>query len=251
LDQWLVLRRCLERKQMPWKLEDSSVFAWVPTVTSVSRQSIFAGVVPLLFPDSLYTTDREPNLWIRFWENENVSRGSVEYAKMVESGDAEGLERCLHNPQVAVLGVVVNTVDKVMHGEQQGTAGMHDAIRLWSDKAASLIERLLHEGFAVFLTADHGNVSAEGMGSPKEGVLVEISGKRARIYDNQNFRTEANVECPESFFWPSIGLPSGCYVLLPQGLTAFTQQGKNVVSHGGISLEEVIVPFVRITKDEK
>jgi len=45
-DQWLVLRRCLEAKQVGWRLEESSVFAWVPTLTSVSRQVIFAPIFP-------------------------------------------------------------------------------------------------------------------------------------------------------------------------------------------------------------
>lgn len=249
LDQWLLLRRLFETKRVPWKMTESTVFAWVPTLTSVSRQSIFAGTVPHLFPDSIHTTDREPSHWYRFWEDEGVSRGAVEYAKMIESGSSEELERCLHNPHVAVVGIVVNTVDKIMHGEQQGTAGMHDAIRLWSDKAASVVARLLDEDFEVFLTADHGNVAAEGMGAPREGVLVEVGGKRARIYDNPNFRDEAKAQFPETIEWPCIGLPSDKYVLLPKGLLAFTQEGKHVVSHGGISLEEVVVPFVRISKE--
>ncbi len=251
LDQWLLLRRLFESKHVSWKLQESLVFAWVPTLTSVSRQSIFAGAVPHLFSDSLYTTDREPTHWTRFWEDEGVSRGSIEYAKMIESGHSEELEQCLQNPHVVVIGIVVNTVDKIMHGEQQGTAGMHDAIRLWSDDAASVVNRLLDDSFEVFLTADHGNVAAEGMGVPREGVLVEVGGKRARIYDNPNFRDEAKSDFPNSIEWPSIGLPSDRQVLLPKGLWAFAQEGKHVVSHGGISLEEVIVPFVRITRDVK
>ena len=250
LDQWLVLRRCFEAKEVPWKLEESSVFAWVPTLTSVSRQSIFAGVVPHLFPDSLYTTNREPNHWIRFWEDRDVNRGAVEYAKMVETGESEQLDKCLQNPHVAIVGIVVNWVDKIADTEKQGTAGVHDAIKLWSSKFVSLFERLLDEGFAVFVTADHGNVAAEGMGEPKQGVLVESPGNRARIYDNPMFLAEAQAQYQYSNEWPAIGLPSDRHTLLPKGLRAFTQSGKHVVSHGGISLEEVIVPFVRISKDE-
>jgi len=249
LDQWLVLRRCLEAKRGGWQFEESSVFAWVPTLTSVSRQAIFAAERPLLFPDSIETTDREPAHWTRFWEDQGLSRGAVEYAKMIESARSESLDVCLGNPHVAVVGLVVNIVDKIMHGEQQGTAGMHDAIRLWSDDAISLIDRLFKDGFAVFVTADHGNVAAEGMGAPREGVLVEIGGKRARIYDNGNFRAEAKAEFPESVEWPSVGLPPERYVLLPKGLRAFVSEGKQVVSHGGMALEEVIVPFVRLIRE--
>jgi len=251
MNEWLLLRRLFESKQLPWRLEESSVFAWVPTLTSVSRQSIFSGAVPLLFPDSLTTTSKENNHWTRFWEDQSVNRGSVEYAKMVETGESEQLEICLQNPHVTIAGIVVNWVDKIADSEKQGTAGVHDAVKLWSDKFVSLFDRLLDDGFAVFVTADHGHVAAVGMGSPKEGVLVDSPGKRARIYDNPNFRAEAKSDFPESIEWPNIGLPPDRHVLLPRGLRAFTQEGKHVVSHGGISLEEVIVPFVRITRDEK
>ena len=251
LDQWLVLRRCVEEKQVDWRLEESSVFAWVPTLTSISRQSIFASKPPLYFSESLETTDREPKHWTQFWEDQGVSGGSVGYAKMVESANSETLDSCLGHPHVSIVGIVVNTVDKIMHGEQQGIAGMHDAIRLWSEDAISLVERLFAEDFEVFVTADHGNVAAKGMGVPRQGVLVEVGGKRARIYDNPHFRAEATSDCPDSIEWPSIGLPPDRHVLVPMGLHAFALQGKQVVSHGGVALEEAIVPFVRISKGDR
>ena len=250
LDQWLVWRHCLEEKRNHWRLDESSVFTWVPSLTSIARQSIFAAEPPLYFPDSLGSTYREPKHWTRFWEDQGVNSDAVEYAKMVKSGESEVLDPCLGNPHVAVVGIVVNKVDEIMHGEKQGTAGMHDAIRLWSDDAISLVDRLFDEGFEVFVTADHGNIAADGMGTPREGVLVETAGKRARIYDNPNFRAEAKSLFPESIEWPNIGLPPDRHVLLPKGLRAFTSENKHVVSHGGIGLEEIIVPFVRIAKDE-
>ena len=250
LDQWLVLRHCIEAKQTAWRLDEASVFAWVPTLTSVSRQAIFAGEPPLYFPDSIDSTHKEPVHWRRFWEDQGIGQNAVDYARMVESGTSETLDICLGNPYLTVLGIVVNTVDEVMHGEQQGTAGMHDAVQRWSDQAISLIGRLLDEGFEVFLTADHGNADAVGMGSPKEGVLVEVGGKRARIYDNPNFCAEAQANYSNTVAWPSIGLPPGRHVLLPDALYAFIPKGKHVVAHGGIALEEVIVPFIRISRDK-
>ena len=249
LDQWLVLRRCLEAKGVGWRLEESSVFAWVPTLTSVSRQAIFAAQPPLYFPESFHTTDREPSQWATFWEDRGVGRDGIGYAKMVESADSPNLDRCLGNPHVTVAGIVVNIIDDVVRGEQQGTAGMHDAVRRWSDKAISLFTRLLDEGFDVYLTADHGNVAADGMGTPKEGVLVELGGKRARLYSSPTFRAAVEAEYPDTIAWPSIGLPPEQHVLLPKGLRAFAQAGRHIVSHGGIALEEVIVPFVRIVRN--
>jgi hypothetical protein len=251
LDQWLVLRHGIEAKQTGWRLDEASVFAWVTTLTSVSRQAIFAGEPPLYFPDSIDTMNKEPAHWRRFWEDQGISLNAVDYAKMVESGTSETLDMCLSNPYLSVLGIVVNTVDEVMHGEHQGTAGMHDAVRRWSEQAMSLIGRLLDDGFEVFLTADHGNAGAVGMGSPKEGVLVEVGGKRARIYDNPSFCAEAQASYSATVVWPNIGLPPGRHVLLPDALYAFIPKGRHVVAHGGTALEEVIVPFIRISRDER
>ena len=249
LDQWALLRRSLEAVEPNWRFDDSCLFAWVPTLTSVSRQSIFAAQPPLYFPESICTTSKEETHWCRFWEDQGISRSAIEYVKMVESGESESLNNALHNPYLSIIGVVVNTVDKIMHGQVQGTAGMHIEVQLWLDKARSIFQRLLDAGCAVYITADHGNVASTGMGAPKEGVLVETAGKRARIYDNPSFREEAMSQFPDTVAWPSIGLPPDRHALLPSGLRAFTHEGKEVVSHGGIALEEVIVPFVRLDKD--
>ena len=67
-DQWLILRKHLESCDQAWRFQESAAFAWVPTLTSVSRQSIFAAEPPLYFPDSLETTSKEKAHWLRFWD---------------------------------------------------------------------------------------------------------------------------------------------------------------------------------------
>jgi hypothetical protein len=74
-DQWLLLRKYLESCDKAWRFQESTAFAWVSTLTSVTRQSIFAGEPPLYFPDSLATTSKEKNHWVRFWEDQGVQRG--------------------------------------------------------------------------------------------------------------------------------------------------------------------------------
>ena len=114
-----------------------------------------------------------------------------------------------------------------------------------------MLSRLINEGYEVFMTADHGNITAEGVGKPSDGVLVETTGKRARIYPNEEFRTKAREAVPQSLEWSNVGLPPERYALLPDGLSAFTFKDKVVVSHGGIAMEEIIVPFVRFCKEEE
>jgi len=100
------------------------------------------------------------------------------------------------------------------------------------------------------VTADHGNVTATGIGIPKEGVLAETKGRRVRVYDHEDFREEVATKFPKSIRWPGYGLPPDRHVLLAGDLKAFTDVGDRIVAHGGIALEEVLVPFVAISRDE-
>lgn len=251
-DQWLLLRKNLESLDKAWRFHESTAFAWVPTLTSVSRQSIFAAELPLYFPDSLETTSKERAHWLRFWEDQGVQRAGVELVTNVEGHDDLKLETALTNPRLSILGIVWNKVDDIMHGMQMQTAGMHNQVRLWASQGHlhRLLARLHTEGFTLYLTADHGNVTATGIGNPQEGVLVETKGKRARVYDRPDFRDETATKFPESIRWPGYGLPPAYHVLLARDLKAFTDDGDQIVAHGGIALEEVMVPFVAISRED-
>ena len=250
-DQWLLLKKNLEAGDKAWRFQESTAFAWVPTLTSVTRQSIFAGEPPFYFPDSLATTSKERTHWLRFWEDQGVQRNSVDLVTNVDGPNDPKLEEALSNHRLSVLGIVWNKVDDIMHGMQMQTAGMHNQVRLWASQGhlQKLLLRLQQEGFVVYLTADHGNVTATGIGNPKEGVLVETKGKRVRVYDRAEFLDEVANKFPESIRWANYGLPPARHVLLAGNLKAFTDVGDEVVSHGGIALEEVMVPFVAITRE--
>jgi hypothetical protein len=253
LDQWLLIKECIEAHDPSIRYEESSVFAWVPTLTCVTRQAIFAGEPPLYFPDSMETTSKERTHWLKFWEDNDVQRTSVELITNLGSPSDPRLESALANSRLAVLGLVWNQVDDIMHGMQMQTAGMHNQVRLWASQGhlRELINRLQRENFHIFLTADHGNVSAMGIGNPKEGVLAETKGRRARVYDRKEFLEEVAKKFGDSVKWPNYGLPPARHVLLAGDLKAFTAKGERIVAHGGISLEEVMVPFVAITRQEE
>jgi len=96
------------------------------------------------------------------------------------------------------------------------------------------------------LASDHGNVPAVGAGSPKEGSLVESAGSRARVYSDPALRAQTAQQCPNAIEWTDTGLPPGYHALLAGGLTAFAAKDEQVITHGGMAIEEVVVPFVRV-----
>ncbi|OIQ09534.1 PglZ domain protein [Moorella thermoacetica] len=250
LDQWLIIRRILAEKRKGWKFEEGQVFAWVPTLTSISRQALFAAEPPLYFKDSLTTTQKEEQHWRKFWEDCGVKRGSIFYRKASGNEPLKEIEGFL-SPQVEIIGLVIDKVDKIMHGMELGSAGMHQQVRLWAEQGClmELVEYLLLNEFDVYLTSDHGNIAATGKGRLPDGILAETRGERARIYESEVFRRQVQEKVTNALPWPGFGLPADCYVLLARGRSAFVSEGEEIISHGGIALEEVIVPFVRIWKE--
>ena len=166
LDQWIVLRDALAVQRPGLRFREGAAFAWAPTITSVSRQAIFAGTPPLHFPASILTTDREASRWTRFWSDQGLAARETGYAKGLGDGLPEGVRELVSRPAMRALGLVVDKVDKIMHGMALGAAGMHNQVRQWAGEGfmAGLLDALLDGGFAVFLTSDHGNVEAEGRG---------------------------------------------------------------------------------------
>lgn len=251
IDQWLLIREELVRASPALRMDETAVFAWVPTLTCISRQSIFAGEIPLLFADSMKTTAKEESHWRRVWEEADVPALSVGYRKGLGSAGGTDIDDLVEHPKMQVLGLVINTVDDIMHGMMLGTIGMHENVQLWATQGylSRLIERLITAGFGVYLTADHGNIEAIGQGRPRDGVLAETRGERARVYESDLFRDQVRKEFPDTIVWPGTGLPPDAKALLAAGRSAFISKGDHLVAHGGIALEEVLVPFVRLWRE--
>ena len=248
LDQWVVIRKELSKQRAHYRFREEAVFAWIPTITSVSRQAAFAGKPPIYFPDSIHTTNREPTLWTQFWVDQRLTQQEVAYAKGLGDGALEDVEEMIANPKTRVVGLVVDKVDKIMHGMELGTAGMHNQVRQWAGQPflANLFDLLLENGFRVYLTSDHGNIEAAGWGRPDEGVVADVRGGRARIYSDSVLRGRVKQRFPDSIEWPPIGLPDNYLPLLAPGRSAFVRKSERLVGHGGASLEELIVPLVQI-----
>lgn len=237
--QWAHLRERLPLDV----IESGSTLALIPTYTTVSRQAIFAGDLPASSPDTLWTTQPEPRRWRQLWTDEGIASTAVAYHRVkgrlphdhVVFGDA------------AVVGVVVNAVDDLMHtSELFGDAQLFANLDVWAANGflLDIVRRASAAGFDTWITADHGNVECVGSGSVSEGVAIESSGKRLLRYPNRTLR---DASAAEGIVWDEIpGMPSTAEPLLfAAGRSAFTNN-RISISHGGLSLDEVIVPLARV-----
>jgi len=250
MDQWLVIRSALASRHPGFRFREQAVFAWIPSLTSVSRQAAFAGKAPIFFPNSIQTTDKEPALWAQFWADQGFTPTEVVYIKGLGDGGLESVSEALSHPKTRVAGLVVDKVDKIMHGMEMGTAGMHNQVRQWVQQPSlnTLLDLLLARGFRVYLTSDHGNIEAQGCGRPAEGAVADLRGERVRIYPDAALRGKVKERFPAALEWGPVGLPEDYIALLAPARQAFVQEKQRTVSHGGISVEEIIVPLIQIER---
>ncbi|MFO7867630.1 MAG: BREX-3 system phosphatase PglZ [Desulfatiglandaceae bacterium] len=250
LDQWIVIRKEIARKRANYRFRENVVFAWIPTITSVSRQAAFAGKPPIYFPSSINTTEKEPALWTQFWVDQGLTQQEVAYAKGLGNGTLESVEEIIARSKTRVVGLVVDKVDKIMHGMELGAAGMHNQVRQWAEGMflVQLFDLLLENGFRVYLSSDHGNIEATGCGRPAEGAVADLRGVRSRVYSDSLLRRQVTERFPDALEWPPIGLPEDYLPLLAPPREAFVRKTESLVGHGGASIEEVIVPFIQIQR---
>ncbi len=251
LDQWVTVRNIIQDQNSELVLRESATFAWIPTLTSVSRQSIFSGKPPIYFPSSINSTNSEEKLWKQFWQGYDISKLDIAYKRGLGDGDIEAVMDSLINPaQTKVVGLVIDKVDKIMHGMQLGAAGMHNQIDQWcrGEYLVSLLNYLDNHGYQIWITSDHGNIESIGKGRPTEGAIAESRGERVRIYPTPELRSQVSSKIAFGHEWKPTGLPDNYFPLVATGNDAFVKEGDQIIGHGGIAIEEVIVPLVKVEK---
>lgn len=253
LEQWNILRNFISTDRPSWTFSERAAFAWIPTLTPVSRQAIFAGKIPFFFGTSIDSTSKEPAHWKAFWNDHGVPDHKSGYLKITPAIEAANWQDLLPSlGQLEALGVVFTAVDDIVHGTILGASQLDSSVRVWNAKGTltNLIRSLLQAKFHVALTSDHGNSPATGIGSPKEGVLAEVRGERVRIYPSETLRTQSAAAFPAAVAWTPNGLPVNFDPLFAPPHQAFFNIGESRICHGGISIEEVIVPFIEISDQE-
>lgn len=248
LDQWVQIRERLVEVTKRFAFDEGTSFAWLPTVTSVSRQALFSGRKPREFEESIGHTNKEEYQWKAYWQEQGVKPGEIYYQRslrQIEQLDA--LQAALDDRRPKVVGLVVDEVDDRLHKERsKQDVALWIANWLKTGFVDRLFAMLLDRGFQIYLTADHGNVEAVGVGRPSEGDVPEARGERVRVYRSESLLAKSAAANANSVHLDIAGLPAGYMPLFAGGRTAFVPDGEQVVVHGGISVEELIVPFVKV-----
>lgn len=223
--------------------EQSAMFAMIPSTTSISRQCLLSGK----FPSQLW----EP--WIQSKEKAEF----IACAKKMGYTDGQiGYVRgyCAEFDYFVRCGVIIiNDVDDMVHAQPQGRLGMYNDISVLTNegKLRQLTERLLSDGFDVYITADHGNTQCTGVGK-YVGAGVDIETKSHRMLVLKNFADKEKLQNRFGLVdYPKYYLPKEYEYLICDAGMSLDVFGEQVMTHGGMTIDEVVVPFIKIKAEKK
>ena len=257
LSDWLLVWPAWNSRHADWLMKEMLVMAQIPTITAISRQSLVSGLRPVDFYAANGATLSEAKSWSAFWGREGLPENVCALL-------AINLERSDPSPEVTdprmqALCLIERTLDDIMHGSVLGAADYQASVNLWalantnchptSAKLESLLGLLLEQGYTLFLTSDHGHCEAYGIGTPSEGLSARTRGRRARLYTDRQAALHTQQSFNDTILWDNDGLlPAGLTAVLPAKRQAFVQINEVIITHGGTTLDEVVVPLIELRK---
>ena len=237
--EWVGLKEYLRANQL-WDFRESATFALIPTLTSSSRTSLFSEEV---FLDKMGS---ESSGFVKAVDN-FFPNGRITTKRLFKNTDGKWNRDYLGYD---MLGIVFDIIDNAGHKSilfSKSKKNMHHQLQelYVQTQIALTISNLLSEGYRVFLTADHGSIWCSGNGVKAEKYLVEDRALRAFIYPNKKLAEEfANKN--DLVMIQNERILGDKVLVLPRGRDMFNPAGKLGISHGGIHIEEVIIPFVEV-----
>jgi hypothetical protein len=223
--------------------------------TAVSRHALISGLRPSDFyiPNAVKLT--EAKAWSSFWARESLPENAVDFIALnLEKNDPTPE---VTNPRLQAVCLIERQLDEIMHGSMLGGMAHQSNVNLWlsqnaginSSKLEALINTLLDGGFTIFLASDHGHCEAVGMGKPAEGLMAQSRGRRARLYRDRHTAEQTQRTYSNTLIWEDDGLlPKDLCALLPADRQAFAEYSEVVITHGGLTMDEIVVPLVEITR---
>lgn len=273
-DQWKILAHDIADL---FDIEENMYMSILPTATQYGRNAIFSGLMPQkiaeMFPDLWVDEDEEegknlnePQL-IQTQLDRYRKHYSFSYNKVNDSIGAEKLldkYNELANYDLNVL--VINFIDMLSHARTESKmvrelanneAAYRSITQSWLHHSilSSLFRRLAQSNYRVVITTDHGSIRASKpikiIGDRNTNTNLRYKLGKNLAYNAKEVFTIKNpreVQLPAPNLSTSYVFAYGnAFFAYPNNYNYYVSYYKDTFQHGGISMEEMLIPLVTLT----
>ena len=252
-------------------------YSILPTTTAYSRNAIFSGMLPLEMAKF------HPDLWVNEDNDDAKNRHEEEflarqikkqrldikhsYHKVIHTNQGRHVLQSINNLMSNDLNVIVyNFVDMLSHARtdmQMIRELAHDEsayrsiTNSWFAHSPLLetIKRISEKGAQMIITTDHGTIRVKRpfkiVGDKKTNTNLRYKQGKNLGYDGKNVFA---VRRPEDFHLPKVNV-STSYVFAmednffayPNNYNYYVNYYRDTFQHGGVSMEEMIIPIISLT----
>lgn len=275
-DQWKYIQPIFSES---FRIHEEEVFyAILPTATQYARNAMFSGLLPIdmekQFPGKWKNDDEEGGKNLHeeeFLKYQLAKLGKhdlkITYTKITNNLDGQKLVDNIHNLLQSDLNVIVyNFVDMLSHARTEmevlkELAGDESSYRSltasWFEHSPlhQALKKISEKNIQVIVATDHGSTrvksAAKVIGDKQTTANLRYKHGRNLDYEQKDvlaFRDPKDAGLPSPNINSSYIFAKGdTFLCYPNNYNHFVNYYKNTFQHGGISLEEMIIPVVRMS----